>query len=144
MSNEPEWGTYTLLLECTAETTLEVGALGDYTFSDGGYAYTGSACGSGGFSRIDRHHRTASGENNTLHWHIDYLLHADSVQIIDVITAPGYDIECRVASRVEAEMISKFGASDCSCDGHLHYFDDPQKLAHKVWEAHVDSMSSTT
>ena len=67
-------GTYTLFVEVPERATIIVGALGEHTFERGWYAYTGSALGSGGFVRIERHRAVANGENDTRHWHIDYLL----------------------------------------------------------------------
>lgn len=53
-------GTYTLAFAVPADRRVEVGALGARRFPAGGYAYTGSALGPGGFSRIDRHRRVAA------------------------------------------------------------------------------------
>jgi len=67
-------GTYTLVLELDRADSIEVGALGEHRFPAGWYAYTGSAFGTGGFARVDRHYELAAGERSTRHWHIDYLL----------------------------------------------------------------------
>ncbi len=67
-------GTYTLLIALAKPATIAVGALGECEFSAGRYAYTGSAFGPGGFSRVDRHREVASGDRDVRHWHIDYLL----------------------------------------------------------------------
>ena len=143
MSREPQWGTYTLLIECTESVKLEVGALGEYEFEPGAYAYTGSALGSGGFARVERHHRTASGENDTLHWHIDYLLADDRVSIHDVVTASGYAIECEVATELTGDGTPKFGVSDCSCASHLHYMEEMDELEGDVWTAYVAVMNES-
>jgi hypothetical protein len=60
-----EGGTYTLLVELPEGTYLEIGALGTRTLDAGWYAYTGSALGSGGFSRVERHLELAAGERST-------------------------------------------------------------------------------
>lgn len=113
-----EKGTYTLLVRVDEATTVSVGALGDIDFEGALYAYTGSAFGAGGFSRLDRHARVASGENGTRHWHIDYLLGCDSSALVGAFVTPE-DAECAVARAVEGDPVPRFGASDCSCGSHL-------------------------
>lgn len=113
-----EKGTYTLLISLEESTTAEVGALGDVSFEEALYAYTGSAFGTGGLSRIDRHARVASGDNGTRHWHIDYLLGCDCSALVGAFVTPD-DTECAVAQAIEGEAVPRFGASDCSCASHL-------------------------
>lgn len=48
-------GTYTLVIALPEPATIKVGALGEHGFPTGWYAHTGSAFGSGGLSRVDRH-----------------------------------------------------------------------------------------
>lgn len=134
-------GTYTLLVELTRADTITFGASGDRDLSAGVYAYTGSALGPGGFSRVDRHHRLASGEHDARHWHVDYLLgHPDS-RIRTVVRSPGADVECRVARALSdadgVTPISGLGASDCSCDTHLHH-GEYGRLLDAVRAAHRD------
>lgn len=113
-----EKGTYTLLVRVGSPTTVEVGALGDVRFDDGLYAYTGSAFGTGGLSRIDRHADVASGENDARHWHIDYLLGAEETSLTGAFVTPE-DAEDEVAREIEGEPVPRFGASDSPCDSHL-------------------------
>ncbi|PSP86054.1 DUF123 domain-containing protein [Halobacteriales archaeon QS_6_64_34] len=61
-----EGGTYTLVLARDHSGPIEVGALGAIDFPAGWYAYTGSALGSGGFSRIDRHRAVARRLSDTV------------------------------------------------------------------------------
>jgi len=128
-------GSYILIVAVDQPTTIEVGALGDREFTAGGYAYVGSAFGPGGLSRVDRHRRVASGDHDTRHWHIDYLLGADSVRLATVETYPNDDIECALATAFDnagCEPVAAFGASDCDCGSHLWGGDDPstiQKIA---------------
>lgn len=110
-------GTYTLLLWLDRPMRLTVGALGERSFGAGSYAYTGSAFGPGGFSRVERHRRVAAGELDTRHWHVDYLLTEATVRA--VYTAPGEAIECEVARWLPGERVPGFGATDCGCDSHL-------------------------
>jgi endonuclease-3 len=119
-------GTYSLFLGLKESNELIVGALGKIEFPAGYYAYTGSAFGSGGFARLDRHHRVHSGENQTRHWHIDYVL--PHVEILDVYRTAGIDKECELAGRLPGTPIPEFGSSDCSCHSHLQYTPHKHRL----------------
>lgn len=114
-------GSYVLVVECDGPVIVEVGALGEITF-DGTYAYVGSAFGTGGLSRVDRHRRVASGEHDVRHWHIDYLLGASATRLASVETYPDRDIECALATALReagCKPVASFGASDCDCGSHL-------------------------
>lgn len=131
-------GTYTLLVRLAEPTDIEVGALGMHRLDAGWYGYTGSALGSGGFARVDRHAEIATGERNTRHWHVDYLLgHPDATLVDDVRTEA--DVECAVASALLSGPIDGFGASDCDCRSHLTYAPDRETLARAVERAHTDA-----
>lgn len=125
-------GTYTLLFAASREFDVSVGALGDYTLPAGGYAYTGSALGSGGFSRIDRHRRVADGDHDVRHWHVDYLGGHDAVELLGDRRLHDRDAECVVASRLADSPVSGFGASDCDCEAHLSSYETPEKLRRAV------------
>ena len=115
-------GSYVVLIACSQPTTIEVGALGDRSFRATTYAYVGSAFGPGGLSRVDRHRRVAAGDHDVRHWHIDYLLGTTGVGIEAVETYPNRDIECDLATVIEAagcQPVPAFGASDCDCESHL-------------------------
>lgn len=127
-------GTYTLLVELPNDATIEVGALGSYTFSAGWYAYTGSALGAGGFSRVGRHHDLAAGGRDTRHWHVDYLLGHPESLADDVRTV--LDAECEIARRLPDAPVDGFGASDCDCRSHLAYSTGHEPLNTAVREAH--------
>lgn len=113
-----EKGTYTLLVRVEEPTTIGVGALGEVRLDDALYAYTGSAFGTGGLTRIDRHARVASGENDARHWHIDYLLGCDESTLVGAFVTYE-DAEDEIARAIEGEPVEGFGASDSSCDSHL-------------------------
>ncbi len=113
-------GTYTILLDLDSPRPIEFGAAGSRDLEAGFYAYTGSAFGPGGLSRIDRHRRVANGENPTRHWHIDHLLGTDGSRIVDAWTAPHRDAECQIARAIDAPFVEGIGATDCSCASHLH------------------------
>lgn len=127
-------GTYTLVLELREDATVEVGALGSHTFAAGHYAYTGSAFGAGGLSRVDRHRDLAAGEREVRHWHVDYLLCHRSVRLVDVVTSEGVDVECAVAGRLPDGPVAGFGSSDCACESHLAGLGE--RPVETVWAAH--------
>jgi endonuclease-3 len=116
-------GTYTLCCGLSERATITVGALGALDFPAGWYAYTGTALGPGGFARVERHRELASGERDTRHWHVDYLLGHPAVRVDAVARTPGADRECAVSEALAAaegtERVLDFGASDCDCAGHL-------------------------
>jgi len=110
-------GTYVLLIECPDAVELTAGALGTHRFPSGWYAYVGSALGPGGFSRVDRHRRSAAGETDAF-WHVDYLLGHPEVSL-DAVVAAEVDAECAVSATLPEGPIPGFGSSDCSCRSHL-------------------------
>lgn len=140
-------GTYTLVLERTSDEQIEIGALGARSVPAGWYAYTGSALGAGGFGRIDRHRAVAAGENETRHWHIDYLLGDDATSIDQVRTTEA-DVECEVARTVDGPTtdgfgrIDGFGCSDCDCRSHLIYHERRDRLLSAVTCAHETAVAS--
>jgi len=131
-------GTYTLLIELPGAATISFGASGEVDLSAGWYAYTGSAMGSGGFSRIDRHRRIATGENDTRHWHVDYLLGHRGSRLADDVRTRGVDTECAVAQRLTdvLDPVDELGASDCDCTTHLAFCPDRKRLGDAVTRAH--------
>src|SRR6056297_1895517 len=137
-------GTYTLVLERESDGPVEVGALGDVAFAAGWYAYTGSALGPGGFSRVERHRAVARGENDARHWHIDYLLGDDATSVDSVVTTPAA-IECAVARRLVDTVggaVPDFGCSDCDCSSHLAGCGDRAELVEAVERAHAEAGDS--
>jgi len=133
-----EGGTYTLLVELAASAAIEVGALGEHRFDAGVYAYTGSALGAGGFSRVDRHRRTARGDHDVRHWHVDHLLGHPEARIDRVVRSVGADVECAVADRLPASPVDGVGASDCDCQSDLAGAegDSLDAFAARIREAH--------
>lgn len=118
-SDLPSKGTYTLVIASESPFETDVGALGARRFAAPVYCYTGSAFGTGGFGRIDRHRRVAAGEHDARHWHVDYLLGHAATSIAGAIKTHGADVECAVAERLGEGPIPGFGASDCDCPSHL-------------------------
>jgi endonuclease-3 len=129
-------GTYTLLIHLAESDVVEVGALGTCSLGAGWYAYTGSALGSGGFSRIDRHAELARGEREVRHWHVDYLLCHPASRLDTVRKTTGLDAECAIATAIDGEAVPDFGCSDCDCHSHLVYAPDRDSLLRSVERAH--------
>jgi Uri superfamily endonuclease len=122
-------GTYVLLFSLDSAATITVGALGTARFPAGAYAYVGSAFGSNGLGRVDRHRRVAAGAHDVQHWHVDYLGGHPDVTLDAVVAVPRADVECRLATgladavdgrdAVDPTPLDGFGASDCTCETHL-------------------------
>ena len=132
-------GTYTLVVAVEETTDIEVGALGIDRFETGWYAYVGSAVGPGGFARVGRHRELASGERDTRHWHIDYLLSDGNVNIETVVTIEEVDAECSVARALCGEPVPAFGCSDCACESHLYFSASRSSLLAAVEDAHREA-----
>jgi endonuclease-3 len=99
-----EGGTYTLLLTRDEPGEIEVGALGVHHFPAGAFAYVGSALGTGGFARVDRHRRVAAGDHDTRHWHVDYLTGDEHTRLASVVTTAGVDAECHLAAEIRRRL----------------------------------------
>ncbi len=113
-------GSYILMIELQEDTRIEIGP-GERLLESGYYLYFGSAFGTGGLERIQRHREVASGEREVRHWHIDYLTSLQQAHLEDSLKLPGLDTECEMAQRAD-EKVDSFGASDCGCRSHLAYF----------------------
>ncbi len=114
-------GAYCLLIELDREKDLIIGRRASAKFPSGFYIYVGSAMNSLEH-RINRH----LSRNKKLHWHIDWLL-AESkviaVRRIESCTRLECEINNLIARISERTVMKGFGASDCSCNTHLHYFE---------------------
>jgi Uri superfamily endonuclease len=121
-------GIYTLIIDVSLPVRIEIGKLGCTNFTEGFYAYTGSALGKtmNLKVRISRH----LSQEKKRRWHIDYLLSSNAVAIkVIVYMKTSLEKECHIAKSIEqlAEVkvpIKGFGSSDCQygCAAHLHYF----------------------
>lgn len=107
--------TYQLLIEVTASVCVSIGRLGVFYFPAGRYIYTGSA--TRNFeARVRRH----LAKEKKMRWHIDYLLAAPGVSVVEVVRS--VEVECAVNQGTAGEiLIPRFGASDCKsgCGSHL-------------------------
>ncbi|MFD1686336.1 GIY-YIG nuclease family protein [Halobellus litoreus] len=119
-------GSYVLVYSLGSAATMTVGALGAATFPPGTYAYVGSAFGSNGLGRVDRHRRVASGDHDVTHWHIDYFGSNPDATLDSVVAVPREDVECRLATEIAdrrspavSAPLEGFGASDCACATHF-------------------------
>ena len=116
-------GVYVLILYLPHRRTIRIGRLGEFNFSDGYYAYVGSAFGPGGLAARLGHHLRKCRKPR---WHIDYLRRHAGISEIWV-TAQHRELEHTWAAMLlktaETQMpVSGFGSSDCSCGTHLFYF----------------------
>ena len=110
--------SYQLLIEVARPITVTIGRLGRFDFPAGRYVYTGSAR-RNLEARIARHLRS----EKALRWHIDYLLTAPGVRVLDVRRSSRG--ECALNRDVPGAIpVPGFGASDCraGCGSHLKYF----------------------
>ena len=121
-------GVYLLLLQLDESQQISVGRLGVQYFSKGFYAYVGSAL-NGIESRVNRHL-----SNDKKHfWHIDYLL--DKARVFGVVLIPTEEkLECTLAMALMEKLlcISRFGSSDCGCQGHLFFASKRSELEIRV------------
>lgn len=114
-------GSYILSGYLREDTCIPVGNLGKRYFPKGFYLYVGSAMQSLS-RRVQRHLRKRKKE----HWHIDFLLpFFEGLRVFEVRSSER--LECAIAEELEkiAQVIPSFGASDCSCSGHLFFTPKP-------------------
>ena len=117
-------GGYILVVKLDAEKKIHVGSLGAIPFSEGFYAYLGSAL--GGFkSRVNRHLT----EGKKSKWHIDYLLSEAKVLKV-ILCETGRRLECLLSQAMvdEFSFIPGFGSCDCRCQSHLYFANDRPSL----------------
>ncbi len=109
-------GAYLLLLRLPEARALEIGRLGEMQAQAGWYIYVGSAM-AGLDARLQRHQR----RRKRFHWHVDYLRDA-AAEVVPLPIRSSLRQECDLAAavgRLYPTAMPRFGASDCSCPGHL-------------------------
>ena len=109
--------SYQLFIKVRKDINLKVGKLGRFTFPIGSYVYTGSAK-----TNIDKRIERHLSKKKKLHWHIDYLLNNDNVEVFN--TKKSKMIECSLNKKTNGTIIIKgFGSTDCNldCKSHLKY-----------------------
>jgi Uri superfamily endonuclease len=91
-------------------------------FRPGWHIYVGSALGSGGLKRLDRHISLARERNKRPKWHVDYLLTDPQFTLTYVVSSPTTDaLECGLARNLGEPGVTGFGCSDCTCPTHLFF-----------------------
>ena len=114
-------GIYCLVFRNPA-CTLTVGALGPVVFEAGWHIYVGSALGSGGLKRLERHIALSRNRDRRPKWHIDWLSQSPYFSLrFAVFALTGERLECRLAEALGGEGVPGFGCSDCTCTSHLFY-----------------------
>jgi Uri superfamily endonuclease len=114
-------GIYGLVFK-NPSCTVRVGALGEIAFLPGWHIYVGSALGSGGLVRLERHIALSREKDKRPKWHVDYLSVSPSFSLRSaVFAATAERMECRLAEALGGENIPGFGCSDCTCTSHLFY-----------------------
>ena len=105
--------------------TVTVGRLGPVAFPAGWHVYTGSALGSGGLARLDRHITLARNHDRRPTWHVDYLTAAGPFSLRAAVSAATTErLECALARSIGGPSVPGFGCSDCSCTSHLFFRPD--------------------
>ena len=118
-----EKGVYCLIFE-NKECKFEVGKKGEFSFLSGFHVYVGSALGSGGLKRVQRHIDFSRNKDRTPRWHVDYLHINSSFRLISAVCAPTSSrLECELASGIGGDCVTGFGCTDCTCSSHLFYRD---------------------
>jgi Uri superfamily endonuclease len=114
-------GIYCLVFKNPA-CTVRVGALGEIAFRRGWHIYVGSALGSGGLVRLERHIALSRTRDKRPKWHVDYLSESQPFSLRFTLHALTEErLECRLAETIGGSTIPGFGCSDCDCPSHLFY-----------------------
>jgi Uri superfamily endonuclease len=114
-------GIYCLVFK-NPSCTVRVGVPGEIAFRKGWHIYVGSALGSGGLARLERHIALSRNKDRRPKWHVDYLLESAAFCLRYTVHAMTEErLECRLAAALEGEIIPGFGCSDCDCPSHLFY-----------------------
>src|SRR5512138_3437912 len=114
-------GIYCLVFK-NPSCTVRVGALGEIAFRRGWHIYVGSALGSGGLARLERHIALSRSKDRPPKWHVDWLSASPSFSLrLGVFAITEERLECRLVEALGGEHIPGFGCSDCGCGSHLFY-----------------------
>lgn len=138
-------GVYCLIFE-NPSCTVRIGALGPVAFRNGWHIYVGSALGSGGLSRLERHITLARSKDRPPKWHVDYLSVSPFFRLRSAIAAAtGERMECPLAGSLGGGSVPGFGSSDCTCPSHLFYRKgDPSNEVEAVFRSlHLEPVTKT-
>lgn len=120
-------GVYCLVLNLEKGIEIRIGRR-VFSLPEGFYCYVGSAL-NNLEKRIERH----LSKKKEKKWHIDYL--TSEARIINFKKIPtNKKIECKISNKVNNMadgMVQGFGASDCRCKSHLHYFKESPLFRHE-------------
>ena len=133
-------GVYVLIVKINKTISVNIGALGSFTFLKGLYAYVGSAQNNLEL-RIKRHRS----KDKQMFWHIDYLLNNKTANVIGVYFMRGDKTkECKIARllKANAEPIAGFGCSDCHCESHLFHAENFGFLGKCMQQLTLHSLNS--
>ncbi len=124
-------GLYILWIHLPEGRRVRIGALGEFAFEPGMYAYVGSAQ-RGRTARVRRHLR----REKAMRWHIDYFRRHGEVVALSYVDGER-EGECRLARALldaagGVRAAPHFGDSDCGCGGHLIHFPHGQNLGCRV------------
>lgn len=113
-------GSYCLIIKIKNGMDLKIGRKVKKYFPAGFYVYAGSA-----MNNLDRRIARHLSSDKKIHWHIDYLL--EYSQLVNIFRIEStVRLECWISNFIylksKATVMEGFGASDCSCKTHLHYF----------------------
>ena len=109
--------SYQIYINVKNDLKIIVGKLGQFDFPKGDYVYTGSAK-----RNIDKRIERHLSSEKKLHWHIDFLLSDNNVEIVEV--KKSCQEECSLNKGIDGKIIVLgFGSSDCKsgCGSHLKY-----------------------
>lgn len=124
-------GAYALVISVPRRSPIVYRAGRAATFPAGLYVYLGSALGPGGLrARLGRHLRPIQAKHP--HWHIDRLLECGKIVAVWWETTHARR-ECAWAAAIAPPgkiWPPGFGASDCSCPGHLVAIPSNHALRH--------------
>ena len=129
-------GIYALVFK-NPGCTVRIGALGELAFPTGWHVYVGSALGSGGLKRLERHIALSRDRNRRPKWHVDYILTSPSFILAGAVHAITTEpLECRLARMLGEPDVPGFGCSDCSCTSHLFFRkQDPRREIEAAFRA---------
>ena len=123
-------GSYVLVTEMKKDSKIRIGKLGEIEFKKGYYCQVGSALGKSTNleNRTRRYKKLNKEKSGNIHWHIDYFLVNQNVDVVKIKKIESEErIECeisRIFEKVSEDFIHGFGCSDCKCRSHLYYFSD--------------------
>lgn len=135
-------GIYVLIIQLSSDADVTVGKLGTLHFTEGLYAYVGSAQ-VALEKRIERHLR----KEKRVFWHIDHLLRKPNTKVVRVFTKTAKkQEECNIAQRISerGETVAGFGCSDCHCTSHLIRINDYDFLREFMQEYSPSNLSASS